>query len=157
MNYADKIGEDVDFLQQAEKHQSSAINRDRVRFLRLLKTGQANSQRGAGAAIGLCQRHAQRLWHTYQKGGFQALLVKPTRHSLGKLSSVQMSQLRQFLFDDQAQRLEDIQAYLSGSLGVEYTIGGVSALCKRLRIKQKTGRPVNVRQQPGAITFFKKI
>lgn len=157
MNYADKIREDVDFLQKTEKRQTSAINRDRVRFLRLLKTGQANTQSAAGAAVGLCQRHAQRLWHTYQKGGFQALMTEPARHSLGKLSSVQMSQLRQFLFDDQAQRLQDIQAYLAGSLGVKYTIGGVSALCKRLKIKQKTGRPVNVRQQPGAIAFFKKI
>ncbi|MBC3789492.1 helix-turn-helix domain-containing protein [Spirosoma utsteinense] len=157
MKYADKIHEDVDFLQRAEKAQSNAINRDRIRFLKLLKTGRANTQSAAGEAIGLGQRHAQRLWHTYQQGGFQALMVKPTRHSLGKLSSVQISHLRQFLFDDQAQRLEDIQAYLAGSLGVEYTIGGVSALCKRLKIKQKTGRPVNVRQRPGAIAFFKKI
>ncbi len=157
MKYADKIQEDIDFLQKAEKRQNNAINRDRVRFLKLLKTGQANTQSAAGEAIGLGQRHAQRLWHIYQKGGFQALMVKPARHSLGKLSSVQMSQLRQFLFDDQAQRLEDIQAYLSGSLGVEYTIGGISALCKRLNIKQKTGRPVNVRQKPGAVAFFKKI
>lgn len=68
-----------------------------------------------------------------------------------------MSRLGQFLLDDQAQTLADIQAYLAGSLGVEYTIGGLSDLCKRLNIKRKTGRPVNVRQPPGAIEFFKKI
>lgn len=157
MKYADKIHEDIDFLQKAEKSQSNAINRDRIRFLRLLKTGQATTQVAAGEAIGLCQRHAQRLWQTYRQGGFQALMVKPTRHSLGKLSSAQMSHLRDFLFDNQAQQLEDIRAYLAGSLGVEYTIGGVSALCKRLNIKQKMGRPVNVRQKPGVVAFFKKL
>jgi transposase len=58
--------------------------------------------------------------------------------------------------DDQAQTLADIQAYLSNNLGVEYTISGISDLCNRLNIKLKTGRPVNVRQQPGAVQAFKK-
>jgi len=39
---------------------------------------------------------------------------------------VQISHLRQFLLDDQAQTLADIQAYLLRNLGVDYTIGGIS-------------------------------
>ncbi|WP_374755820.1 helix-turn-helix domain-containing protein [Dyadobacter luteus] len=57
---------------------------------------------------------------------------------------------------DQAQTLADIQAYLAGNLGVKYTIGGVSDLCKRLKIKLKTGRPVNVRQKPGSVEEFNR-
>ncbi|WP_374755847.1 helix-turn-helix domain-containing protein [Dyadobacter luteus] len=72
------------------------------------------------------------------------------------MSSVQISQLRAYLLSDQAPTLADIQAYLAGSLGVNYTIGGVSDLCKRLKIKLKTGRPVNVRQKPGSVEEFKK-
>jgi hypothetical protein len=64
--------------------------------------------------------------------------------------------LRQFLLDDRAEILADIQAYLQNNLGVSYTIGGISDLCKRLKIKLKTGRPVNVRQQPRAVESFKK-
>lgn len=157
MNYAAKIKEEVGFLLQAEQRRGSALNRDRARFLRLLKTGQCRSQAAAGASIGLCERHAQRLWQTYHRDGFEALMVGPSRRSWGKLSSYQISCLRQFLFDNQAQTLADIQAYLAGSLGVNYTIGGVSDLCKRLKIKRKTGRPVNIRQPPGAIDFFKKL
>ncbi|RCR67622.1 helix-turn-helix domain-containing protein [Larkinella punicea] len=157
MKYADKIKEEVDFLLEAEKRRGPALNRDRARFLRLLKSGECHSQAAAGATIGLCQRHAQRLWHTYQQGGFDALMSGPSRRGWGKLSSVQITRLRQFLLDNQAQTLAHIQAYLAGSLGVIYTIGGVSDLCKRLKIKRKTGRPVNIRQQPGAIEVFKKV
>jgi transposase len=157
MNYADKIKEEIDFLLEAEKRRGNALNRDRARFLRLLKSGECNSQAAAGAAVGLCERHAQRLWHLYRKGGFEALMVGPSRRGWGKLSSQQISYLRQFLRDNQAQTLAHIQAYLAGSLGIQYTIGGVSDLCKRLKIKRKTGRPVNVRQQPGDVAFFKKI
>lgn len=157
MNYGVKIHEELEFLFQAEKQRRCALDRDRIRFLRLLKSGQATTQAAAGAAIGLGQRQAQRLWKIYQQAGFQALMSQPARRGWGKLSSFQISQLRNFLLADQAQTLADIQAYLRTSFEVVYSIGGLSHLCKRLKIKQKTGRPVNVRQQPGAITFFKKI
>ena len=156
MNYVDKIQESIEFLMEAEKKRGSALDRDRARFLRLLKTGDCTSQAAAGAAIGLCERHAQRLWQTYRQEGFEGLMSKPSKRGFGKLTSHQISLLRQFLRDDQAQTLEHIQAYLSGSLGVEYTIGGVSELCKRLKIKRKSGRPVNVRQKSGAVELFKK-
>ena len=64
--------------------------------------------------------------------------------------------MRRFLLDDQAQTLADIQTYLKDRLGVSYTIGGLSDLCKRLKIKLKTGRPVHVHQPPGAIEEYKK-
>jgi len=156
MKYASKIAESVEYLQEAERKRGRAQDRDRLRFLRLLKSGEARSQAAAGAAIGLCERHSQRLWHIYQTGGLEALMKKPVRRSWGKLDSFQISQLRQYLLDNQAQTLADIQAYLAGSLGVQYTIGGASDLCKRLKIKRKRGRPVHVQQQPGAIDSFKK-
>ena len=156
MKYSTKIREELAFLQQAEKQRGTALDRDRIRFLRLLKSGQATTQAAAGAAIGLGQRQAQRLWSTYQQGGLDALMSKPAQRGWGKLSSFQISQLRQFLLADQAQTLTDIQDFLKSSFAIHYTIGGLSHLCKRLKIKQKTGRPVNIRQQPGAIEAFKK-
>lgn len=156
MKYATQINESVAFLLEAEKKRGSALDRDRARFLRLLKTGECKSQASAGAVVGLCERHAQRLWQTYRRQGFEGLMQKPSRRGFGKLTSQQIGHLRQFLHDDQAQTLAHIQAYLSGSLGVDYTIGGVSELCKRLKIKRKRGRPINVRQKPGAVELFKK-
>ena len=157
MNYADKITQKLAVLQAAEKQQTKAKLRDYVRFLRLLKSGQSTTQLQAANQVNLSLRQAQRLWKRYQQVGFEALIKNRQSTYMGKLSTTQISRLRQFLLDDQAQTLADIQAYLAGSLGVNYTIGGISDLCKRLKIKRKTGRPVNVRQQPGAINVFKKI
>jgi transposase len=157
MNYADEITQDLPYLQLLEKQQIKAQLRDYVRFLRLLKAGECSTQQAAANQVNLSLRQAQRLWKRYRQDGLDSLIQTRQAGYMGKLSTTQMSRLRQFLFDDQAQTLADIQAYLAGSLGVTYTIGGVSDLCKRLKIKRKTGRPVNVRQQPGAIEFFKKI
>lgn len=93
--------------------------------------------------------------HSRQQG-FKGLIHKPSGRGFGKLTAQQISHLRQFLRDDQAQTLGKIQAYLLGNLGAEYTIGGINDLCKRLKIKQKRGRPDNIRQKPGAVDLFKK-
>ena len=156
MNYDTKIHESIDYLLEQERKSSLALVGDRVRFIRLLKSGEAKTQSTAGQVIGLCERQSQRLWRIYQQEGLAGLQTKPAWGYWGKLSSIQIRQLRQFLLDDQAETLADIQAYLKKNLGVSYTIGGVSDLCKRLKIKLKTGRPVNVRQQPGAVEEFKK-
>jgi hypothetical protein len=60
MKYFDKIEESAEWLFESEKKRGSAL--DRCRFLRLLKSGKCKSQAAAGAAIGVCERHAQRLW-----------------------------------------------------------------------------------------------
>jgi transposase len=156
MNYAQLIAESADELAALEKKQTQVVNRDRIHFLKVLKTGQAITQAQAGQAIGIGHRQAQRLWQRYTAKGIKDLLVKAKRLRWGKLSSQQISLLRQFLLDDQAQTLAHIQAYLAGSLGVKYSISGVGSLCKRLKIKPKTGRPVNLRQAPGAVDEFKK-
>jgi len=156
MDYSALIRESETELRQLESKQSLCINRDRVQFLKLLKTQQVTGQAAAGEAIGIGQRQAQRLWATYRKKGLTGLILPPNRRGWGNISCQQISHLRQFLLDDQAQTLAHIQAYLAGSLGLEYSISGVSNLCQRLKIKAKTGRPVNVRQKPGAVQEFKK-
>ncbi|AEI50122.1 helix-turn-helix domain-containing protein [Runella slithyformis] len=156
MNYESKIIESAEFLLEQEHKSSLAIIRDRVRFIRLLKSGEAKTQSAAGKTIGLCERQSQRLWRIYQEKGLAGLQKKPAWGYWGKLSSTQIAHLRQFILDDRAETLADIQVYLQNHLGVSYTIGGVSDLCKRLKIKFRKGRPVNVRQQPGAIKDLKK-
>lgn len=52
--------------------------------------------------------------------------------------------------------LKQAQAYLQDAFGVDYTIAGVSLLFKRLKIKLKTGRPTNIRQDQAEKEAFKK-
>ena len=156
MDYAAKITQTLDELQQLEKQQTTVANRDYVRFIRLLKEKQANSQKQAAQLINLGVRQGQRIWAKYRRQGIDALIEVRTQAYIGKLSFTQISHLRHFLHDDQAHSLADVQAYLAGSHGVEYTIGGVSAVCKRLKVKKKTGRPVHIRQPQGAVEDYKK-
>lgn len=156
MNYALKIQEDLFTLQTTEKKQSKAQYRDYVRFLRLLKSEEAKTQAQAARAINLTLRQAQRIWKNYQQNGLHKLLSPPQSTYIGKLTTTQISHLRRFLMDNQASTLTDIKNYLSGSLGVNYTIGGVFDLCKRLGIKRKTGRPVHAHQPAGAVEEYKK-
>jgi transposase len=156
MNYTIIIKEELKELHALEKQQSKAQQRDYVRFLRLLKSGACRSQAKAAQQVNLSLRQAQRVWKNYQQHGLEGLLEDRKQGYFGKLSFVQISHLRRYLLADQAYTLADIQAYLSGSLGVEYTIGGVFDLCKRLGIKLKTGRPVHAHQNKDELEFFKK-
>ncbi len=156
MNYADKITQNLGDLLVLEKQQTNARLRDYIRFLRLLKAGTAKTQQQAADQLNLSLRQVQRLWKPYQQDGLHKLIESQYVPYWGKLSATQISQLRAFLFTDQAQTLANIQTFLADSFAVHYTIGGVSDLCKRLKIKHKSGRPVNIRQQPGAVEAFKK-
>ncbi len=156
MNYFVLITEDLSVLQLLEKQQTDAQFRDYVRFLRLLKEGAAPTQAAAAKQVNLGLRQAQRLWKQYREQGLEALIRPRTSTYIGKLSTTQMSHLRRFLLDDEAQTLADIQTYLHDRLAVKYTIGGIFDLCKRLKIKLKTGRPVHVHQPPGAVEDYKK-
>lgn len=156
MNYSALTVESEAELERLERKHKRAVERDRIRFLKVLKTGQETAQLAAGQTIGIGERQAQRLWQSDPKAGLAALMLPPERRGWGKISSQQMSHLRRFLQDDQAQTLAHIQAYLAGSLGLTYSISGVGSLCQRLNVKPETGRPVNVRQAPGAVEGFKK-
>ena len=156
MKYTDIIAQTADQLLQLEKQQTNARLRDYVRLLRLLKTQLATTQQQAATQLNLSLRQVQRLWKRYQLDGIDCLIESRYQPYWGKLSSAQISQLRAYLFTDQAQTLGQIQTFVLDSFGVSYTIAGLSELCHRLQIKPKKGRPVNVRQEPGAIEAFKK-
>ena len=136
MDYSQLISESEAFLQSQEHQASRAQVRDRIRFLRVLKTGQAKTQSAAGLLIGIATRQSQRLWQTYREKGYCALLSTHYQHSFGKLSGKQISLLLTFLRSDQASKLEDVQAFLDASFGVHYTLSGLSKLFTRLKIKR---------------------
>lgn len=155
-SYSTRITQSLDELRQLESQQKLARQRDRVRYLRLLKDGTASNQQQAGQAIGLALRQSQRIWKTYLMTGIEGLIQIPYQPAFGKLSAYQLGQLQAWLRLDQAQTLEHIQSYLRQRWTINYSISGVSKLCKRMKVKLKTGRPVNRRQDPAAREAFKK-
>jgi transposase len=156
MNYSKAIKESPEFLKELMGKQKLTILRDRLQYLYSLKTQAVKSQKGSGALIDLKERQSQHLWYLYKKGGISLLLDLTRQTYFGKLSSTQISQLRAYLKTDQADSLAHIQAWLQTNFQVSYTIGGICLLCKRLKIKLKTGRPINIRQDKDGLESFKK-
>ena len=156
MNYQTEIIENEDDLIKLERSTKDGKARDRVRFVRLLKTGTATTQQQAGMLIGLGIRQSQRLWQRYREAGIAVLAVGNYQGSTAKLNQAEQSRLKERLKKDDICSLEQAQNYLQQEFGVSYTLGGVSYLFKRLKVKLKTGRPTNVNQDAAQIEQFKK-
>lgn len=156
MNYQEEISENSDFLFKFERETRDLKARDRIRFIRLLKTGKAATQSEAGALIGIKTRQAQRLWKQYRKEGIKAMGRSNYKGGTGKLSEADKAQLKERLKADDIGSLEQARQILREDFSVEYTIGGVSYLFKQMRVKLKTGRPHNIKQDAEAVQEFKK-
>ena len=112
IDYGKAIKESQVQLWKEEKKQSKAFLRDRIRFLRLLKSGQCFAQETAGALIGQSHRNSQRLWKLYREGGLHALLAYPYKGLPCRLSPQQRAELNDVLARDQVQFLHEAKHYI---------------------------------------------
>ncbi len=140
MNYQVEIAESGDNLRNLERAAKDLKTRVRVRFIRLLKIGKAMTQEQAGALIGVQVRQSQRLWKQYREEGLSKLCQNNYVGRKAKLRAEQ-EQLRQRLRDDDIGTLERARICLKEEFSVDYTVGGVSCLFQRMKVKLKTGRP----------------
>jgi transposase len=157
LDYPKAIKESEQQLFALERHQTKALLRDRMRFLRLLKSGECTSQAQAGRAIGLKLRASEKLWRKYREEGLQGLLVYPYAGRKEKIPEQVKQDLADELGKDQTQSLEQVQHFVEKQSGVHYTIPGIYYVLKRLKVKKKTGRPVyHDKDQAGEQRFKKK-
>lgn len=156
INYAEKIKESEAELLKLEKASSDKYIRDKIRYIRYLKTGVSNSQKEGGLLIGLKGRQSQRLWQQYALGGMPALMKKNQQGYWGQLSSVEQGRLLNYLKGDRTITQEQAAEWIRGQYGVGYTQAGIHYLFKRLKVKLKTGRPSNVHQDEAGMEDFKK-
>lgn len=156
MNYAEIITEEVEQLQQLLNQQKLARYEKRARFLLLLKTGQVKTQKAAGERVGWKLRQSQKMWQMYRDEGVAVVLEVPRKDSLGNLSSLELARLLRYLGEFGFSTLEEARTYIKQSFGVSYSIGGVSWLFKRLRVKLKTARPCNLKKDERRVQAYKK-
>jgi transposase len=157
MNYAELIAEAEAELTALENKQKLVQFQKRIRFLRLLKTGAAKTQAAAGEMVGWKLRQAQKIWQLYRTGGVEEALRRNQNWHQGKLSAVERTQLSEHLsVSNGAMSLAAIRHHIQSTFGVDYTIGGISDLCGRLKIKLKTARPANVLKDEEQAGEYKK-
>jgi transposase len=155
-NYSELIPDTPEQLIKLEKQQKSGITRDRVRFIRFLKEGTCLTQKESGERIGIKLSQSQAIWRLYREKGLSGLIDRKIKKSWGKLDSHQISRLRERLGSHDLYTQEQIIGWLSVEMGISYTQSGISKLLQRLKIKLKTGRPVNVRKDLSGELSFKK-
>jgi transposase len=156
LNYSKAIKEQAQQLFALERKQSKALLRDRMRFLRLLKSGECYSQAQAGKAIDLGLRGAEKLWKKYKLEGLAGLLTYPYQGRKAKLDAVQKQRLLHQLAKDQSSSLQQVCQQLEQQSGVHYSVAGMHYVLKQLKVKNKTGRPVYHDKDHKAEKRFKK-
>ncbi len=156
MDYQKVIKQSEAELFSLERHQSKALLRDRMRFLRLLKSGECTSLAGAGRQIGLKLRASEKLWRKYREGSIPELLDYPFKGTTGRLSEEQSQKLEEELARDQIQSLAQGCAYVEKAFRIHYTPSGLWHVLQRLKAGKKTARPAHVHKDEKGEQRFKK-
>jgi transposase len=156
LDYRKAIKETEQQLVALERSQTKALLRDRIRFLRLLKSGACHTQAKAGEQIGLTLWGSQKLWAKYRSEGLKSLLAYPYQGRKEKLSEAQKQELQEELSKDTTQSLEQACAYVERQNGVHYTVSGMYYVLRRLKVKKKTARPVHHNKDNKGEKQFKK-
>ena len=157
LSYQEEIKESPAELKEIEKRQTDSILRDRVRFLRVLKNGEVLTQKEAARRIGLSERQGQRNWRMYREKGLEGLTERPkTGGGQTKLEEAEFEELKKDLLEKEVQFLHEAVSHVQEKYGRAYSTPGMHFVFKRLGIKKKTGRPVNIRQDKAKLEGFKK-
>lgn len=157
IDYGERIAETADALLARERAVRGGRAADRVKLLRLLKSGEARSLRRAAAMLGYSERQAQRWWRDYVAGGLAAL-VRVGRPGGGRerITPAAWAALEGEMRAGRIGRLKEAQAYLRERWGIAYCLDAVSKLFQRRKTRLKTGRPRHRLADAAAQAAFKK-
>ena len=141
-----------------EHEQRGRRGADRVRFLRLLKSGTASSILACVPVLGYSRAQLTRWWGRYREGGLARLLAEP-RHpgSKGQMTAEAWADLEAVMKQGQIATLEQARQYLAQRWGIpSQSVNGVWWHLHRRRAKPKTGRRRHRRADAHHQEAFKK-
>lgn len=156
LDYRRAIKESEQQLFCLERHQTRALLRALIRFLRVLKSGECSSQAQAGRVIGLGLLASEKLWRMYREHGTARLLHYSFAGRKPKLSEEGKEQFQQELRQHHTQTIEQARAWLEQQIGVHYSRSGMHYVLQDLRTGKKTGRPVHPGKDTHGERHFKK-
>ena len=156
--YPQVITEDLDDLKELERYHRYSHLFQRVRMLRLLKSGECPNLGEAARALGYSWRQCQRWFASYQKGGIEELL-KSRVDERGRQELVTpeaFEELQEAMKRGEIATIGQAHRFLS-ERGIEYSHpDGVGQLLRRHKVKLKTGRPRHEKADPQEQEAFKK-
>ncbi len=158
INYPQVIAEDQEELKKLEKRHRYSHLFQRVKMLRLLKSGECSNLGEAAKALGYSRRQCQRWFLTYRQEGLEELLVSRV-HERGPTELVTdeaFEELEEAMKRGEIATIAQAHRFLS-ERGVHYahpeSVGG---LLRRRKVKLKTGRPRHEKADTEEQEAFKK-
>ena len=132
-HYRDQILESEQELEHLERSLRGQALCDRVKMLRLLKSGAYGSRRTLAPTLGYSERQLQRWWKIYKKSGIDGLLEeKAVGGSTERVTDTAWQALKLAMRGGQIKQLKEAQAYLKEHFGIEYSsLQGLSDMIKR--------------------------
>ncbi len=156
--YPRVIQEDRHELEKLEKQHRHTHLFQRVRMIRLLKSGACRNLGEAADALGYGWRQCQRWFALYREGGLQELL-KSRVDERGRQELVTpeaFEELQEAMKRGEIATIGQAHEFLS-ERGIEYSHpDGVGQLLRRRKVKLKTGRPRHEKADPQEQEAFKK-
>jgi transposase len=156
--YTQVIQEEPRELEKLEKHHRYTHLFQRVRMLRLLKSGECSNLAEAAEALGYSWRQCQRWFAFYRQGGLQELL-KSRVDERGRKELVTpeaFEELQEAMKRGQIATISQAHRFLS-ERGIEYSHpDGVGQLLRRRKVKLKAGRARHQRADLQEQEAFKK-
>src|ERR671910_3391772 len=157
--YPQVIQEDPHELEKLEKHHRYTHLFQRVRMLRLLKSGECSNLGEAAEALGYSWRQCQRWFASYREGGLQELLKSRVgeRGRQELVTPEAFEELQEAMKRGEIATISEADEFLRERHGIEYSHpDGVGQLLRRRKVKKKTGRPRHEKADPEEQEAFKK-
>ena len=158
IDYPNVITETPEQLRKLEKHHRYTHLFQRVRMLRLLKSGQCRNLGEAADALGYSRRQCQRWWDAYTGGGASGLLVSRVaeRGRQELVTDQAWEELEEAMKEGKIATYTGAHAFLC-ERGIEYSgPDSVGGLFRHRKAKPKTGRPRHQKADSQEQEAFKK-
>jgi len=156
--YPQVIKEDPRELKKLEKRHRYTHLFQRVRMLRLLKSGECSNLGEAADALCYSWRQCQRWFAAYRQGGSEELLKSRVdeRGRQELLTPVAFEELQEAMKQGEIATIRQVDEFLK-KRGIEYSHpDGVGQLLRRRKVKLKTGRPRHEKADYEEQEAFKK-
>ena len=158
IDYPNVITESPEQLHELEKRHRYTHLFQRVRMLRLLKSGECTDLGGTADALGYSRRQRQRWWSAYTEGGLDELLVSRVdeRGRQEFVTEKAWEELEEVMKEGRIATYAQARDFLA-ERGIEYaSADSVGQLFRRRKVKLKTGRPRHEKADTEEQEAFKK-
>lgn len=152
----DQIKENTEELKNLLKEQTKKQLVFRIQMLILLKENPKMTLKEVNNLLPVSYPTLHRWWGYYKEGGLEKLLQWNVEGYKGKLSQEQIEKLIEEIKKGRFSTQKEIIQWIYEKFGIQYSQQGISDLLKKLNIKKKTARPVNIKKDEEKEKEFKE-